>query len=167
MSLNGKTILFFAGPLYEDLELWYPKIRLEEEGASRRRTGGFRRSGPIPAVATREGPRGKLSIGQCAVVADRKRQYPGLRGSCGRGRRRSRTRHQERPAPARRNTSTVGHQQGHSAGAHRSHGTAGPAQIPFLFLHGIKGRTVAVENSLRLAARSLRAFAQHRRSKGR
>jgi protease I len=33
MSLNGKTILFFVGPLYEDLELWYPKIRLEEEGA--------------------------------------------------------------------------------------------------------------------------------------
>jgi protease I len=34
MSLAGKTILFFAGPLYEDLELWYPKIRLEEEGAA-------------------------------------------------------------------------------------------------------------------------------------
>ena len=34
MPLNGKTILFFAGPLYEDLELWYPKIRLEEEGAT-------------------------------------------------------------------------------------------------------------------------------------
>jgi protease I len=33
MSLSNKTILFFAGPLYEDLELWYPKIRLEEEGA--------------------------------------------------------------------------------------------------------------------------------------
>ena len=33
MSLQGRTILFFAGPLYEDLELWYPKIRLEEEGA--------------------------------------------------------------------------------------------------------------------------------------
>ena len=33
MSLKGKTVLFFAGPLYEDLELWYPKIRLEEEGA--------------------------------------------------------------------------------------------------------------------------------------
>jgi protease I len=33
MPLNGKTILIFAGPLYEDLELWYPKIRLEEEGA--------------------------------------------------------------------------------------------------------------------------------------
>jgi len=34
MSLEGITVLFFAGPLYEDLELWYPKIRLEEEGAS-------------------------------------------------------------------------------------------------------------------------------------
>ena len=34
MSLQGKRILFFAGPLYEDLELWYPKIRLEEEGAT-------------------------------------------------------------------------------------------------------------------------------------
>jgi len=33
MFLQGKTVLFFAGPLYEDLELWYPKIRLEEEGA--------------------------------------------------------------------------------------------------------------------------------------
>ena len=28
-----RSVLFFAGPLYEDLELWYPKIRLEEEGA--------------------------------------------------------------------------------------------------------------------------------------
>jgi protease I len=33
MPLNGKKVLFLAAPLYEDLELWYPKIRLEEEGA--------------------------------------------------------------------------------------------------------------------------------------
>jgi protease I len=33
MNLEGKVVLFFAGPQYEDLELWYPKIRLEEEGA--------------------------------------------------------------------------------------------------------------------------------------
>jgi protease I len=33
MSLSGKAVLFFAAPQYEDLELWYPKIRLEEEGA--------------------------------------------------------------------------------------------------------------------------------------
>ncbi len=34
MSLLRKKVLIFAGPLYEDLELWYPKIRLEEEGAT-------------------------------------------------------------------------------------------------------------------------------------
>ncbi|HEY9382764.1 MAG TPA: type 1 glutamine amidotransferase domain-containing protein [Gemmatimonadales bacterium] len=31
---SPKRILIFAAPLYEDLELWYPKIRLEEEGHS-------------------------------------------------------------------------------------------------------------------------------------
>src|SRR5437867_3502825 len=29
-----RSYVFLAGPLYEDLELWYPKIRLEEEGAT-------------------------------------------------------------------------------------------------------------------------------------
>jgi protease I len=33
MTLAGATVLIFVGPQYEDLELWYPKIRLEEEGA--------------------------------------------------------------------------------------------------------------------------------------
>jgi len=33
MKLSGRSVLIFAGPQYEDLELWYPKIRLEEEGA--------------------------------------------------------------------------------------------------------------------------------------
>jgi protease I len=33
LPLTGKTVLLFAGPVYEDLELWYPKIRLEEAGA--------------------------------------------------------------------------------------------------------------------------------------
>ncbi len=33
-SLNGKRILFLAEDMYEDLELWYPKIRLTEEGAA-------------------------------------------------------------------------------------------------------------------------------------
>ena len=33
MTLSGRSILFFCAPQYEDLELWYPKIRLEEEGA--------------------------------------------------------------------------------------------------------------------------------------
>ena len=34
MTLKGKRVLIFAAAQYEDLELWYPKIRLEEEGAS-------------------------------------------------------------------------------------------------------------------------------------
>jgi protease I len=47
-GLAGRTILIFTGPQYEDLELWYPKIRLEEAGA---RT--------VVAGITRETVRGK------------------------------------------------------------------------------------------------------------
>src|SRR5262245_44151688 len=32
-SLHGKHILIFVGDEYEDLELWYPKLRLIEAGA--------------------------------------------------------------------------------------------------------------------------------------
>lgn len=32
--LSGKQILILTGEIYEDLELWYPKLRLEEAGAS-------------------------------------------------------------------------------------------------------------------------------------
>lgn len=31
--LAGRSILMFVGDIYEDLELWYPKLRLEEAGA--------------------------------------------------------------------------------------------------------------------------------------
>lgn len=31
--LAGKRILIFVGDIYEDLELWYPKLRLQEAGA--------------------------------------------------------------------------------------------------------------------------------------
>jgi protease I len=31
--LSGKRILVFTGDIYEDLELWYPKLRLIEAGA--------------------------------------------------------------------------------------------------------------------------------------
>ena len=30
--LSGQRVLFFTGDIYEDLELWYPKLRLEEAG---------------------------------------------------------------------------------------------------------------------------------------
>ncbi|MEX0681286.1 MAG: type 1 glutamine amidotransferase domain-containing protein [Balneolales bacterium] len=32
-SLNGKKVLMFVDDIYEDLELWYPNLRLTEEGA--------------------------------------------------------------------------------------------------------------------------------------
>lgn len=32
-QLNGKRVLAFVGDIYEDLELWYPKLRLIEAGA--------------------------------------------------------------------------------------------------------------------------------------
>ena len=32
-TLTGKRILIFVGDIYEDLELWYPKLRMEEAGA--------------------------------------------------------------------------------------------------------------------------------------
>jgi protease I len=31
--LTGRRFLMFVGDIYEDLELWYPKLRLEEAGA--------------------------------------------------------------------------------------------------------------------------------------
>ncbi|MEZ6136920.1 MAG: type 1 glutamine amidotransferase domain-containing protein [Pirellulaceae bacterium] len=34
MPLQGKRVLIFTGDIYEDLELWYPKLRLIEAGAS-------------------------------------------------------------------------------------------------------------------------------------
>jgi protease I len=34
VPLQGKRILAFVGDIYEDLELWYPKLRLIEAGAS-------------------------------------------------------------------------------------------------------------------------------------
>ena len=33
LPLAGRSCLIFVGDIYEDLELWYPKLRLEEAGA--------------------------------------------------------------------------------------------------------------------------------------
>lgn len=34
LPLAGKRLLIFTGDIYEDLELWYPKLRMIEAGAS-------------------------------------------------------------------------------------------------------------------------------------
>lgn len=33
LPLHGQRVLCFTGDIYEDLELWYPKLRLQEAGA--------------------------------------------------------------------------------------------------------------------------------------
>jgi protease I len=33
LPLSGQSVLMFTGDIYEDLELWYPKLRLIEAGA--------------------------------------------------------------------------------------------------------------------------------------
>ena len=33
LPLDGRRLLCFVGDAYEDLELWYPKLRMEEAGA--------------------------------------------------------------------------------------------------------------------------------------
>lgn len=33
LPLTGRRVLFFVGESYEDLELWYPKLRLQEAGS--------------------------------------------------------------------------------------------------------------------------------------
>ena len=33
LELDGKSVLILVGEIYEDLELWYPRLRLEEAGA--------------------------------------------------------------------------------------------------------------------------------------
>jgi protease I len=33
MKLKGQSIAVFVADLYEDLEFWYPALRMEEEGA--------------------------------------------------------------------------------------------------------------------------------------
>ncbi len=42
LKLSGKQILMFVDDIYEDLELWYPKIRLTEEGAEVIVAGSFK-----------------------------------------------------------------------------------------------------------------------------
>ncbi|MBS3812680.1 type 1 glutamine amidotransferase [Candidatus Bipolaricaulota bacterium] len=55
-SLKGKRVVFLVEDGYEDLECWYPKIRLEEEGVETvvvsRETGTHESKHGYPIVAT-------------------------------------------------------------------------------------------------------------------
>lgn len=57
-KLEGKRILFLVEDGYEDLECWYPKIRMEEEGGSTtvasKKKGDYESKHGYPIQATKE-----------------------------------------------------------------------------------------------------------------
>jgi protease I len=69
--LVGKHILTFVGDIYEDLELWYPKLRLIEAGA--KVTVAGEKSGEKYA-----GKNGYPCVADAAIVEMRARDFDGL-----------------------------------------------------------------------------------------
>lgn len=69
--LNGKKFLCFVGPDYEDLELWYPKLRLIEAGA------GFVTAGQ-EAGKNYVGKNGYPCVSDIAIDAIETSRYDGL-----------------------------------------------------------------------------------------
>jgi protease I len=65
-----KTLLSFVGDIYEDLELWYPKIRLEEAGYSMRLAG--------PELITYHGKHGYPATADTLINNVRSSDYLGL-----------------------------------------------------------------------------------------
>src|SRR5437868_5522116 len=65
-----KTLLSFVGDLYEDLELWYPKIRLEEAGYSMRLAGD--------ELTTYKGKHGYPATADALISSVRSMDYLGL-----------------------------------------------------------------------------------------
>lgn len=70
-TLQGKRVLIFVGDDYEDLELWYPRLRLEEAGASVLLGG-------LEARATYRGKHGYPCVSEAAVAAIRGDDFHGV-----------------------------------------------------------------------------------------
>lgn len=70
-ELSGKRILIFVGDVYEDLELWYPKLRLIEAGAEVVVAG--------PQAGTKyTGKNGYPCVADAAISAVRASDFDGL-----------------------------------------------------------------------------------------
>jgi protease I len=67
---KGKTLLAFVDDIYEDLELWYPKLRLEEAGYALKLAGPERR--------TFQGKHGYPASSDLLIAKARSRDYCGL-----------------------------------------------------------------------------------------
>jgi protease I len=71
MELTGKSFLMFVDDIYEDLEVWYPKIRLIEAGAT------VVCAGP-QAGATYTGKHGYPLVADAAIADMREADFTGL-----------------------------------------------------------------------------------------
>lgn len=69
--LAGKRILMFVGDTYEDLELWYPKLRLAEAGAA------VTVAGPL-AGRTYDGKHGYPCVADAAIEDVSASEFDGL-----------------------------------------------------------------------------------------
>ncbi|MBK9139841.1 MAG: type 1 glutamine amidotransferase [Verrucomicrobia bacterium] len=68
--MNLPPLLAFVDDIYEDLELWYPKLRLEEAGYSMRLAG--------PALRTFTGKHGYPATADLLIAEARSEDYGGL-----------------------------------------------------------------------------------------
>lgn len=71
LPLHGKRILIFVGDVYEDLELWYPRLRLLEAGAE------VVVAGP-EAQQCYAGKNGYPCISEIAIAAAREPDFAGV-----------------------------------------------------------------------------------------
>ena len=69
--LTGKRVLSFVGDIYEDLELWYPKLRMIEAGAE------FVCAGP-EANVTYAGKNGYPCVSDARIDAMKVDDFDGL-----------------------------------------------------------------------------------------
>lgn len=69
--LSGKRILMFVGDIYEDLELWYPKLRLIEAGAEVVVAGG-------EAGQSYSGKNGYPCVADAAITQIKARDFDGV-----------------------------------------------------------------------------------------
>jgi protease I len=71
LLLAGQRVLFFTGDIYEDLELWYPKLRLMEAGAEVVVAGES-------AGTTYAGKHGYPCVSDAAIADMRSEDFQGL-----------------------------------------------------------------------------------------
>lgn len=69
--LKEKSVLIFTGEIYEDLELWYPKYRLQEAGASVVVAG-------LEANQTYQGKNGYPNVSDVAISEVNPDEFDGL-----------------------------------------------------------------------------------------